>query len=106
MVNKVLSLAGFEEGKTCKETRFIKPPRSSYALYMDSFTRRGGDDANLIKEHSYTIELYCYLPDPDAEARIENALDSYELKYDKSERYWIQEEQLFQIVYTFDYIEK
>ena len=106
MVKQVLTLAGFEEGVTFKETRFLKPPRSSYAVYMDSFTRRRADDLALIKEHSYTIELYSYTPDPEAELNIENSLDTLKLEYEKAERYWIQEEQLYQVIYNFDYIEK
>ena len=106
MVKKVLTGAGFEEGKTFKETRFLKPPKTTYAVYMDSFTRRGADGLNLIKDHDYTIELYSYTPDPEAEARIEAILDELGLEYDKNDRYWIQEEQLYQVVYTFRFVEK
>ena len=106
MVKQVLTGAGFEEGKTFKETRFLKPPKTTYAVYMDSFTRRGADGFNLIKDHNYTIELYSYTPDPEAEARIEAILDELGLEYDKDDRYWIQEEQLYQVVYTFRFIEK
>lgn len=106
MVKKVLTGAGFVEGKSFKETRFLKPPKTTYAVYMDSFTRRGADGLNLIKDHDYTIELYSYAPDPEAEARIEAMLDELGLEYDKDDRYWIQEEQLYQVVYTFRFIEK
>lgn len=106
MVKRVLTGAGFVEGKTFKETRFLKPPKTTYAVYMDSFTRRGADGLNLIKDHDYTIELYSYTPDPEAEAKIEEVLDSLGLEYDKDDRYWIQEEQLYQVVYTFRFIEK
>ena len=106
MVKKVLTGAGFVEGKSFKETRFLKPPKTTYAVYMDSFTRRGADGLNLIKDHDYTIELYSYTPDPEAEARIEAILDELGLEYDKDDRYWIQEEQLYQVVYTFRFIEK
>lgn len=106
MVKRILTGAGFEEGKTFKETRFLKPPKTTYAVYMDSFTRRGADGLNLIKDHNYTIELYSYTPDPEAEARIEVILDELGLEYDKDDRYWIQEEQLYQVVYTFRFIEK
>lgn len=106
MVKQVLTGAGFVEGKTFKETRFLKPPKTTYAVYMDSFTRRGADALNLIKDHDYTIELYSYKPDPEAEAKIEASLDSLGLEYDKDDRYWIQEEQLYQVVYTFRFIEK
>ena len=106
MVKEVLTGAGFEEGKTFKETRFLKPPKTTYAVYMDSFTRRGADGLNLIKEHDYTIELYSYAPDPEAETRIEAILDELGLEYNKNDRYWIHEEQLYQVVYTFRFIEK
>lgn len=106
MVKDILTGAGFVENKTFKETRFLKPPKTTYAVYMDSFTRRGADGHNLIKEHDYTIELYSYKPDPQAEARIEAKLDELGLEYDKNDRYWIQSEQLYQVVYTLNYIEK
>lgn len=106
MVKRVLTGAGFVEGKTFKETRFLKPPKTTYAVYMDSFTRRGADGLNLIKDHDYTIELYSYVPDPEAEANIETMLDSLGIEYDKQERYWIDEAQLYQTVYTFNHIEK
>lgn len=106
MVKEVLTGAGFVEGKTFKETRFLKPPKTTYAIYLDSYTRRGADALNLVKEHTYTIELYSDTPDPEAEARIETTLDLLGLEFNKDDRYWIQEEQLYQVVYTFDFIEK
>ena len=106
MVKEILTLAGFVEGKTFKETRFLKPPQSTYAVYFDSYERRGADSLNLIKEHDYTIELYSYKADPEAEASIESVLDTLGIAYDKASRYWIQEEQLYQVVYSFNYVEK
>ena len=106
MVKTILTGAGFVENKTFRETRFLKPPKTTYAVYMDSFTRRGADGLNLIKDHDYTIELYSSAPDPEAEARIEKKLDELGLEYDKDDRYWIQDQQLYQVVYTFNYIEK
>lgn len=106
MIRRILTEAGFVEGETFTETQFISPPRATYAVYHDSFTRRGADGVNLLKEHSITIEVYSEFPDPEAEARIEAVLDKYGIEYDKADRYWIQAEQLYQVVYTFDYIEK
>lgn len=106
MVKEVLIGAGFVEGETFRETRFVKPPTTTYAVYMDSFTRRGADGRNLMKEHYFTIELYSYKPDPIAESKIEASLDNFGLEYEKEDRYWIQEEQLYQVVYTFNHIEK
>ena len=106
MVKRVLTAAGFVENKTFRETRFLTPPKQTYAIFTDSFTRRGADGLNLLKEHTYTIELYCYAPDPDAEARIEAMLDSFGIEWDKEERYWLETESLYQVVYNFNFIEK
>lgn len=106
MVRKILTEAGFVEGETFTETQFISPPRETYAVYHDSFSRRGADGFNLLKEHNGTIELYSDFPDPEAEARLEKALDDNKVEYEKDERLWIQSEQLYEVVYYFDFIEK
>lgn len=106
MVKKILTEAGFVEGETFKETQFNNPPNTTYAVFRDSFTRRGADGLNLIKDHEYTIEIYSEFEDPEAEARIETILDKYGIEYDKDDRYWIQAEQLYQVVYRFNFIEK
>lgn len=106
MVKEILTKAGFVENETFRETRFLKPPKSTYAIYHDSITRRGADNVNLITEHDYTIELYSYIPDPRSEIKIEAILNETGVEYDKDERYWINEEQLYQVVYSFSHIEK
>ena len=106
MVDKLLTGAGFVLNKTYKETRFLKPPQTTYAVYNDSVAVRGGDYVNCIKEHDVTIELYEHTPDKDAEVKIEEQLDLLGLEYEKQERYFIQEEQLYQVIYDFSYIEK
>lgn len=106
MIKLILTEAGFVEGETFEETQFITPPRDTYAVYLDSFTRRGGDAVNLLKEHSYTVEIYSDFGDPEAEARLEAVLDKYGIEYEKDPRVWIQSEQMFETVYNFDLIEK
>lgn len=106
MVDKILSGAGFVLNKTYKETRFLKPPSTTYAIYNDSYDRRGADDLNLLTEHDVTIELYEYSPDPEAEKRIEDQCDALDVEYTRQDRYWIQEEQLYQVIYEFSYIKK
>ena len=106
MIKDILTRAGFVENETFKETRFLKPPKTTYAVYMDAFTSRGADNKNLMKEHDYTIELYSYRPDPVAEDNVESILDELGIEYDKEERYWLQDEQLYQTIYLFAYIEK
>lgn len=106
MVDRVLTGAGFILNTTYKETRFLKPPSTTYAIYNDSRTCRGADGLNLLTEHEITIELYEYSPDPGAEKRIEDQLDALGVEYSRQDRYWIQEEQLYQVVYDFGYVEK
>lgn len=106
MVNKILTGAGFISDETYRETRFIDPPDTTYAVYSESRNRRGADNLNLLTEHEITIELYEYRPDPEAEARIEAQFDALGIEYIKQPRYYIQDEQLYQVIYEFSYIEK
>lgn len=106
MVKQILTESGFKEGKTFKETRFLKPPKSNYAIYLDSYNTRGADGLNLLKEHDITIELYSNKPAPADEMNIENALNTRGIEYEKQERYWLESEQLYQTLYTFTYFEK
>lgn len=106
MVKTILTEAGFTEGKTFKETRFLKPPKTTYAIYLDSLDSRGSDDLNLIEEHTYTIELYAYTADATAEANIEKTLKSRGIEFTKQPRDWLETEQLYMTVYNFDYIKK
>ena len=102
MVNKILTATGLPY----KESRFLSPPKTTYAIYNDSINRRGGDNINLISQHDTTIELYEYEKDPEAEKALEKQFDENGLEYTKQPRYWIQEEQIYQVVYDFSYFEK
>lgn len=107
MIKSILTKAGFIENETFKETRFLIPPKEkTYCVYMDSWSGRGSDDYNYIREHSYSIEVYQYYPDEESEEKIERILDNLGLEYQKHERYWIEQEQLYQTIYDFDYLEK
>lgn len=102
MVTEILTAVGIP----FKESHFLVPPDGTYAVWLDNVTNRGADDVILIREHSYTIEVYSAKIDPVSEASLESALDSRAIAYDKSEHIWIQSENLFETVYTFDHIEK
>lgn len=107
MINKILTGAGLIKNKTYRETRIITPPKDiSYAVYSDAQEIRGADNLNLIKEHDVTIEVYEYAPDADIEKKIEDQFNLYGLSYVKQPRYYIQEEQLYQVIYEFTYIDK
>lgn len=102
MVEKILDRAGVNY----RETRFLSPPRSTYAVYTDSVTIDGPDGINAIYTHDITIELYEPDGDKATERAIEDALDAEGLHYEKQPRYWLPDEQRYQVIYEFTYIEK
>lgn len=103
MVDAILTAAGFVKNQTYRETRFLKPPAQTYAVYNDNRTTRGPDYLNLVSEHDVNIELYEYAPDPAAEKRLEDAFDAFGLEYIKQSRYYLNEEQLYQVIYEIHY---
>ncbi len=106
MIKKLLTAAGFIENETFRRTRFLSPPAGTYAVYMDDVDTDGPDGLNQIKTHNYTVELYEPAPDDKAEEDIEATLDAAGLRWTKQDRYWLQDEQLYQVIYEFIYIEK
>lgn len=102
MIDIILTAAGIPH----RETRFPKPPQGTYAVYMDDVTTDGADGLNLQLIHEYTVELYEPRPDDTVERAIEDAIDAAGLRWTKQARYWIQEEQRYQVIYEFTYIEK
>lgn len=103
MVDKILKGVGIPY----TETRFKSPPKvDTFAVYLDEVEVRGGDGVNLIEEHSISIELYESFKDPETESKIEANFNALGIEYDKAPRYWIEEEQLYQVIYDFNYISK
>lgn len=102
MVDEILTNTGIEY----TETRFLYPPAGSYAVWFEDVATRGADGALLIRDHSVTIELYSKKVDKVNEEKIEAELDRLVLPYDKSDRQWLNDEKLFMVVYSFEYIEK
>ena len=103
MVTKVLNRAKVKH----RETRYLaKPLPDTYAVWFDDREAGGADGINCLITHNATIELYETKPDPVTEAAIEEALDFYGLEWSSQARYWIQEEQRYQVIYEFTYIEK
>lgn len=89
-----------------RRTRFLKPPTETYAVYMDDVDTDGPDGINRIFTHDITLEVYEPEPDDEAEAAIEEALNSRGIKWTKQDRYWLREEQRYQVIYEFTYITK
>jgi len=102
MINTILNAAGVP----FRRSRFLKPPAGTYAVYMDDVTTDGPDGMNRIFNHDVTVEVYEAKPDDKTEAAIEAALDAQGLHYTKQDRYWLQEEQRYQVIYEFSYIIK
>lgn len=89
-----------------KKSVFRKPPKSTYAVYLDNQTRRGADNKNCITEHAITIEIYSSKIDKIIEDEIEQQFDERNIFYNKQDWFYIEKELLFQLIYEFDYIEK
>lgn len=89
-----------------RESRFIKPPAGTYAVFMDDMETDGPDGMNRIFTHNITLEVYEAKPDDKIETAIEDALDAQGLHYTKQARYWLQTEQRYQVIYEFTYIIK
>ena len=103
MVDELLTTAGVKH----RQNRFASPPAGTYAVWMDDIDTDGPDGMPpRIFTHNVTIELYEPKPDPEAEAAIEAALSAAGLHWSKQDRYWIQAEKLYQVIYEFSYIEK
>ena len=102
MIKKILDAVGLPYRKT----RFTQPPSGAYIVYMDDIETSGPDGINALRTHGITIELYSPLPNDELEETIESILDEQGVVWSKQDRYWIQSEQLYQVVYEFEYIEK
>lgn len=102
MITEILNAAGVP----FRRSRFLKPPAGTYAVYMDDVTTDGPDGMNRIFNHDVTVEVYEPKPDDKTEAAVEAALDAQGLHYTKQDRYWLQDEQRYQVIYEFSYIVK
>ena len=102
MINEILTATGVP----FRRSRFLKPPAETYAVYMDDVSADGPDGINRIFTHDITLEVYEPAPDDAAEAAIEAAIDAQGLQWEKQDRYWLQDEQRYQVIYEFSYIVK
>ena len=103
MVTSILSRAGVKY----RQSRYTaKPLPETYAVYFDDREVTGADGVNCLVTHNITIEVYESKPDDVTEAAIESALDFFGVAWTSQARYWIAEEQRYQVIYEFTYIEK
>lgn len=102
MITEILTAAGIQS----RGSRFVKPPAGTYAVWWDDVDTDGADGRPpRIFTHSVTVELYEPKPDSKAEAALEAQLSARGIRWHKDGRLWIQSEQFYQVIYTFDYIE-
>ena len=102
MVKDILQAAGI----VFRRARFSSPPATTYAVFFDDIETDGPDGGNSIFIHNYTVELYEPTPDDAAEEAFEAALNARGISWTKQDRYWLQDEQRYQVIYEFTYIEK
>ncbi len=90
-----------------KETKYTKPPSKTYFVAFDHETLIGPDFyPGMLRQHDITIEAYEPRIDIAAEATLEAAMTAARLEWTRSDRSWIQAEQLYMVTYLFTYIEK
>lgn len=102
MVNDILNASGVQH----RRGRFPHPPKGTYAVFFDNVTTDGPDGLPRIKRHDVMVELYEPAPDDAAEASMEAAISAAGLQWKKQDRYWLQTEQMYQVIYEFSFIEK
>lgn len=102
MVNKILTAAGIPY----RRGRLIGQKAPTEAIYLDDITTDGPDGLPWIRRHDITVELYEDRPDDAAERALEDAITAAGLQWTKQDRYWLQSEQMYQVIYEFTYMEK
>lgn len=101
MVNEILTAAGIPG----RRGRFTGKA-DVYAVWLDDITTDGPDGLPQILQHDVTVELYEDRPDDEKEAALEEAIAAAGLQWTKQDRYWLQTEQQYQVIYEFTYYEK
>ena len=102
MVKNILTAAGIQG----RRGRFTGQKPASYVVWLDDVTTDGPDGLPMVYQHDITLELYEDKPDDAAETSLEAAIAAAGLQYTKQDRYWLQSEQQYQVVYEFTYYEK
>ena len=103
MVTDILTEAGVK----FRQSRYTSQPLpDTYAVYFDDREMGGADGVNCLITHNITLEVYESKPDDATEQAIEGALNARGLEWTSQARYWIAEEQRYQVIYEFTYYEK
>lgn len=83
------------------ETAFIDETPLPSIVYLDEQENSGSDNANMIIQHTVSIEYYSETIDKDVEKKIEGILDKKGIPYTK-ERAWVDSERFFMTSYDLD----
>ena len=107
MIDSILTASGIPY----RQSRYLNPPTSTYAIYFDAQEADGPDPVAtaglpVIVRHDVSVELYEPEQDPAAEAAVEAELNARGILWTKEARYWLQNVQRYQVVYAFNYNEK
>lgn len=93
-------------GLPFRRSRFPCPPAGTYAVYTANVTTDGPDGVPAVHIHDVTVELYEAALDDAAEATVEQAIAAAGCQWVKQDRYWLQDEQRYQVIYEFTIYEK
>lgn len=110
MIKDILTAAGVQH----RRGRFPSPPAGTYAVYFDDVAIDGADPVQpaageklpRIYHHDVRVELYEPKPDDAAETAIEAEMDARGIPWAKEDRYWLQDVQRYQVLYSFEYTDK
>ena len=89
-----------------KETRFLRPPNTTYGVYTQSRSYRGCDCTLRLCDSDITLYLVQYAPDAAAEKELEKILRERGIEYTKQARTWIESDKFYQTIYDFQIVEK
>lgn len=82
------------------------PPPPFIVYWVPNSSSYGADTSKaLIRNSTVHVELYTTKKDLNTEAKLEAVLDGANIQYEKTETY-IDAEKLYQVVYSFELIEK
>lgn len=102
MISEMLSGTGIP----FRRARFPAPPAGSYIVYTDDVSTDGPDGIPAVLIHDVTVEIYEAMLDDAAETAVEQAIAAAGCQWTKQDRYWLQDEQRYQVVYEFTIYEK
>ena len=110
MIYEILTAAGVQH----RRARWPRPPADTYAVVIDDITVDAPDPVSpptadglpRVYFHDVTVELYEPQLDDAAEAAIEAEANARGLAWTKQDRYWLQDVQRYQVIYSLSYTTK